>query len=227
MMTLMMSVAMETATVAADSNEVFNDTAEKMCPINFVRLSTGCYFFGNSNIWRTWCEAYLFCHTLNSYSARLVIIESTDEQNVIAAYLRTKHTPAEISTSDKAAAIYWIGLNDQLEEGNFIWHDTGKAPTYTYGEIMNLIIMWYLKIVFICLLLRIYIGMIIVAIKRAKLFVKQYSMCTLTYTYWGINQPNGGGIYSVCILFTTLINGTFVTYLSICIMLYASLYTMF
>ncbi len=132
MMTLMMSVAMETATVAADSNEVFNDTADKICPINFVRFSTGCYFFCNSNILRTWCEAYLFCHTLNSYSARLVIIESKDEQNAIAAYLRTKHTPAEISASDKAAAIYWIGLSDQLEEGNFIWHDTGKAPTYTY-----------------------------------------------------------------------------------------------
>ncbi len=100
-----------------------------ICPSQFVRLSTGCYFFSDSVTLGNWHEAYFYCHSLNS--SRLVIIESLEEQEAIVTYLKTQHTATELSPPYNKSASYWIGLTCQSQEGEFIWSETGMAPTYT------------------------------------------------------------------------------------------------
>ncbi len=97
---------MATITVPADTMATITVAADIRCHNHFVHLSTGCYFFSPSHELKSWHEAYHYCRTLHQGISRLVIIDSQQVQDVIVTYLKTQHTPAELSLTYITDASY-------------------------------------------------------------------------------------------------------------------------
>ena len=84
----------EMTTGAASETTIQTGSAEKVCPENSVRLSTGCYFFIKDKP-RTFLEGYTYCHQhITSFSTGVVTIESQQENDAIVNYLKTQHSPS-------------------------------------------------------------------------------------------------------------------------------------
>ncbi|XP_078329714.1 C-type lectin mosGCTL-1-like [Crassostrea virginica] len=93
----------------------------------WVLLSESCYLF--SDFVATWGDAIAIC---NAFNAKLLSVETSDENFLLDGYLQTKHPHAD---NDKIAADYWTGGNDIEKEGSFKWLATDQHFVYTYWMI--------------------------------------------------------------------------------------------
>ncbi|XP_039608883.1 low affinity immunoglobulin epsilon Fc receptor-like [Polypterus senegalus] len=80
-----------------------------VCPEGWLLFNLKCYFFSADTM--NWSSSRDMC---NSFGGRLVIIRSKEEQEFL---LKT------MSNKEEADKSYWIGLTDQVTEGQFIWVD--------------------------------------------------------------------------------------------------------
>ncbi|CAH1772722.1 unnamed protein product [Owenia fusiformis] len=99
-----------------------NTTVEK-CPPSSVQYEGTCYTFIKQQM--TWHQAELTCLTLGGH---LVAIETQSEQDFIVGYL---------DDNDMKGFDYWIGANDLIQEGQFIWVGTNKPLSYTTWADIN------------------------------------------------------------------------------------------
>ncbi|XP_039608774.1 C-type lectin domain family 6 member A-like [Polypterus senegalus] len=84
------------------------------CPVNWLLFNFKCYFISNDEM--NWWDSQNNCRSLDGH---LVIIESEEEQKFLVNKTRT---------SGHTDSYYWIGLSDQVTEGDFLWVD--GTPLY-------------------------------------------------------------------------------------------------
>ncbi|XP_062568493.1 perlucin-like protein [Saccostrea cucullata] len=87
------------------------------CPHGWVYNDSSCYAF-ISDYPMDWNEAMMYCRALQ---AKLVEIETASENGFLRLHL----------LDNKATGHYWIGLNDILSEGEWVWMSYQQTPTYT------------------------------------------------------------------------------------------------
>ena len=113
----------ELASVAMDIKKILQDAqgaknSSKVCPSEFlhrnVRLKS-CYFFSKTK--RTWANARDDCIRRGAY---LVEVESKEEDDFLRGIIMPE-----------GHANHWMGGNDLLREGQWVWHQSGKPLTYT------------------------------------------------------------------------------------------------
>ncbi|XP_039598345.1 CD209 antigen-like protein B, partial [Polypterus senegalus] len=93
---------------------VTNPTQEKtchVCPNDWVLFNSKCYFFSTDKL--TWQQSQKQCKKIRG---NLVIVENELEQT----FLNNR-----INTNECEDKVYWIGLNDQKTEGEFVWVGNG------------------------------------------------------------------------------------------------------
>ncbi|XP_046556518.1 perlucin-like protein [Haliotis rubra] len=86
------------------------------CPDGWVVYKNSCYSFNTT--WQPYDTAKAICKTYNSY---LVRIEDKDENNFISNFI----------LNFKSDFVAWFGANDKIQEGNWIWGDSGVKLTYS------------------------------------------------------------------------------------------------
>ncbi|XP_062568473.1 perlucin-like [Saccostrea cucullata] len=87
------------------------------CSHGWIRNGSSCYTF-ISDVQMDWAEAMLFCKSLK---ANLVEIETESENEYLRQHL--------LGIGSKGN--FWIGLNDILVEGEWVWMSTQQTPSYT------------------------------------------------------------------------------------------------
>merc|ERR1712088_1178603 len=92
------------------------------CAAPWTQLSTGCYRFHESQMTQT--EAKRFCEEEQGVSARLVEINSAEENRAIVAEMQRQN-----SFSRKIN--FWLGINDRHSEGDWVFESTGKSVKFT------------------------------------------------------------------------------------------------
>ncbi|XP_052761682.1 C-type lectin domain family 10 member A-like [Mya arenaria] len=85
------------------------------CPDGWMAFNTSCYLFAHDNM--HYVEAEKYCEHLHSHPVR---IDSQEESIFLTSFLADIKDP-----------YHWIGLNDDVIEGLWKWHDTDKVPTFT------------------------------------------------------------------------------------------------
>ena len=111
------------ATVATDIKEILTEVqATKkscfLCPSEFLYRNVqlrSCYFFSKTK--KTWANASDECIRRGAY---LVEVDSKEEDDFLRGIIMTG---SEI--------FHWMGSNDLLKEGQWMWHQSGKPFTYT------------------------------------------------------------------------------------------------
>merc|ERR1719350_1875603 len=95
---------------------------EKSCVAPWTQLSTGCYRFHESPM--TQSEAKKFCEEEQEVPARLVEIDSMEENRAIVA---------EIQERDffSRKIEFWLGITDRHSEGDWVLESTGKSVVFT------------------------------------------------------------------------------------------------
>eukprot|EP00105_Crassostrea_gigas_P010135 XP_011425311.1 PREDICTED: perlucin [Crassostrea gigas] len=93
-----------------------NAEAQTHCAGNWVSHGNSCYAF-ITTIKSSWIDAGAFCRNAN---AKLVEIESADEDNFLRAHLLASHTSEN----------FWIGGTDAMKEGNWVWMSTQDPLDY-------------------------------------------------------------------------------------------------
>merc|ERR1712210_259273 len=106
---------------------------EIVCEAPWTQLSTGCYRFHESPM--TQSEAKKFCEEEQQVPARLVEIDSAEENRAIVAEMQRRD-----SFSRKIN--FWLGITDRHSEGHWLLESTGKSVVFTdwnpkYGEPNN------------------------------------------------------------------------------------------
>ncbi|KAL4218161.1 hypothetical protein ACF0H5_022897 [Mactra antiquata] len=94
---------------------IFSVTEATDCPDLWIPYSGSCYRFGHQAL--TFFEAEHYCQ---QHNARLVHIESADENNFLKQEM-----------SQLIADRWWIGLSDDDIEGKFVWYGTTSKPEFT------------------------------------------------------------------------------------------------
>jgi len=92
------------------------------CAAPWTQLSTGCYRFHESPM--TQSEAKKFCEEEQGVPARLVEIDSAEENRAIVAEMQRQN-----SFSRKIN--FWLGINDRHSEGDWVFESTGKSVKFT------------------------------------------------------------------------------------------------
>merc|ERR1712062_231920 len=92
------------------------------CAAPWTQLSTGCYRFHESPMTQT--EAKKFCEEDQEVPARLVEIDSAEENRVINAEMQRRN-----SFSHKIN--FWLGITDRHSEGDWVHESTGKSVNFT------------------------------------------------------------------------------------------------
>ncbi|KAL4218163.1 C-type lectin (CTL) or carbohydrate-recognition domain (CRD) [Mactra antiquata] len=85
------------------------------CPNLWVTYNGECYRFTEMKM--TFVEAEHYCQ---QHNARLVHIESADENNFLKQEI-----------SQRIETHWWIGLSDDDIEGKFVWYGTDNVPEFT------------------------------------------------------------------------------------------------
>ena len=86
------------------------------CPPGFTlnpRLKS-CYHLSNGK--GTWEEAFKMCKVLGAY---LVEVQSKEEDDFLRAVMTVE-------------TAYWMGANDKVTEGVWVWKTSGERVTYTH-----------------------------------------------------------------------------------------------
>lgn len=98
-----------------------NERECQPCPTNWLVFQSSCYKFllSESNYWKTWSDSQTYCQNIN---AKLVVIESQDEQEFISNH--TKFYYDEYHG-------YWIGLGTTALNQGWSWTD-GSNLTIGY-----------------------------------------------------------------------------------------------
>merc|ERR1712020_40311 len=91
------------------------------CAAPWTQLSTGCYRFHESQMTQT--EAKRFCEEEQGVSARLVEINSAEENRAIVAEMQRQN-----SFSRKIN--FWLGINDRRSEGHWVHESTGRSVNF-------------------------------------------------------------------------------------------------
>ncbi|KAK7480212.1 hypothetical protein BaRGS_00028597 [Batillaria attramentaria] len=89
--------------------------AGQHCPNGWTYYGESCYFFGNEQT--TWINAKTICDTVHG---RLVEIDTAEENNFLVDRMK-QHSAQQL----------WIGLEDFVVEGNFVWASTQETPEYS------------------------------------------------------------------------------------------------
>jgi len=92
------------------------------CAAPWTQLSTGCYRFHESPM--TQSEAKKFCEEEQEVPARLVEIDSAEENRAIDAEMQRRN-----SFSQKIN--FWLGITDRHSEGDWVLESTGKSVNFT------------------------------------------------------------------------------------------------
>merc|ERR1711953_1055368 len=95
---------------------------KKSCAAPWTQLSTGCYRFHETPM--TQSEAKKFCEEEQEVPARLVEIDSAEENRAIVAEMQRQN-----SFSRKIN--FWLGINDRHSEGHWVLESTGKSVVFT------------------------------------------------------------------------------------------------
>merc|ERR1712154_46573 len=92
------------------------------CAAPWTQLSTGCYRFHDSAMGQS--EAKKFCEEEQEVPARLVEIDSMEENRAIIA---------EIQQRDffSRKIEFWLGITDRHSEGDWVLESTGKSVNFT------------------------------------------------------------------------------------------------
>merc|ERR1719264_2195240 len=93
-----------------------------ICEAPWTQLSTGCYRFHESPM--TQSEAKKFCEEEQEVPARLVEIDSAEENRAIVAEMQRQN-----SFSRKIN--FWLGINDRHSEGHWVLESTGESVVFT------------------------------------------------------------------------------------------------
>jgi len=93
-----------------------------VCPAPWTQLSTGCYRFHESQM--TQSEAKKFCEEEQQVPARLVEIDSAEENRAIVAEMQRRN-----SFSRKIN--FWLGITDRHSEGQWLLESTFKSVVFT------------------------------------------------------------------------------------------------
>ncbi|XP_017375761.1 C-type lectin domain family 17, member A isoform X16 [Cebus imitator] len=91
------------------------DCSRVTCPEGWLPFESKCYYFSPTT--KSWDGARMFCQ--ENYS-HLVIINSFAEHNFVAK-------------AHGSPRVYWLGLNDREQEGNWRWLD-GSPVTLSFWE---------------------------------------------------------------------------------------------
>merc|ERR1719430_1588379 len=95
---------------------------EIICAAPWTQLSTGCYRFHESPM--TQSEAQKFCEEEQQVPARLIEIESAEENRaIVAEIMRRKFHSQKIN--------FWLGITDRHSEGHWVLESTGKSVVFT------------------------------------------------------------------------------------------------
>ncbi|XP_058850010.1 C-type lectin domain family 4 member E-like isoform X2 [Acipenser ruthenus] len=89
----------------------------KACQVNWVLFNGKCYYFSTDRM--NWTSSRDNCTSLGGH---LVIIESEAEQEFIQSQVR------------RIRDFFWIGLSDEVTEGEFLWVDN-TPPSTTYWKV--------------------------------------------------------------------------------------------
>ena len=92
------------------------------CAAPWTQLSTGCYRFHESPM--TQIEAKKFCEEDQEVPARLVEIDSAEENRAIDAEMQRRN-----SFSQKIN--FWLGITDRQSEGDWVFESSGKSVVFT------------------------------------------------------------------------------------------------
>ncbi|KAK7483730.1 hypothetical protein BaRGS_00025051 [Batillaria attramentaria] len=89
-----------------------------MCNHGWVSHNTSCYLVKHELT--TWPDAKVICDVV---SAKLVEIETSEENNFLKGLLRENNLHSA-----------WIGLEDFVAEGEFVWSSSGQLAEYKNWE---------------------------------------------------------------------------------------------
>ncbi|KAK6477358.1 C-type lectin domain family 4 member E-like isoform X1 [Huso huso] len=89
----------------------------KACPQNWGLFNGKCYYFSTDRM--NWTSSR---HNCTSLGGHMVIIESDGEQEFIQSQVR------------RIGDFFWIGLSDEVTEGEFLWVDN-TPPSTTYWKV--------------------------------------------------------------------------------------------
>jgi hypothetical protein len=95
---------------------------ETICAGPWTQLSTGCYRFHESPM--TQIEAKKFCEEEQQVPARLVEIDSAEENRAIIDEIKRQNF---LSRKIK----FWLGITDRHSEGHWVLESTGKSVVFT------------------------------------------------------------------------------------------------
>ncbi|XP_048579859.1 uncharacterized protein LOC5521691 isoform X2 [Nematostella vectensis] len=96
---------------------------QSLCPVNWVPYKDSCYHFNTHQAQLvTWEKAYNVCQAAMPGSDLLSILEK-DEQQFIEQVL-----------SDRKSGDIWLGLNDRVSEGTFVWSDRSPVNYTNWGQ---------------------------------------------------------------------------------------------
>ena len=87
------------------------------CPSGWLTYNTSCYLFSSVHGMH-YVEAEHYC--IHHHDGHLVTIESAKENQFLRDYV------SRLKGED-----YWIGLTDELIEGDWKWESTGNTAVYT------------------------------------------------------------------------------------------------
>jgi len=90
-----------------------------ICEAPWTRLPTGCYRFHASPL--TQSEAKKFCEEEQEVAARLVEIDSEEENRAIVAEIKRRNF----------LLAFWLGITDRHSEGHWVLESTGKSVVFT------------------------------------------------------------------------------------------------
>merc|ERR1712062_646616 len=93
-----------------------------VCGAPWTQLSTGCYRFHETPM--TQSEAKKFCEEEQEVPARLVEIDSAEENRALMAEIKR-------SNFDLRQIEFWLGITDRHSEGDWVLESTGKSVVFT------------------------------------------------------------------------------------------------
>ncbi|XP_060589926.1 C-type lectin domain family 10 member A-like [Ruditapes philippinarum] len=94
---------------------IVKDYVASECPNGWTYYESSCYFFGHSDV--DFLDAERFC---SHYGAHLVSIETANEGTFVKSYLADLKDP-----------YHWIGLTDEIIEGQWKWQANDSTSNYT------------------------------------------------------------------------------------------------
>jgi len=100
----------------------FDPAPRFVCAPPWTLLSTGCYRFHEYPM--TQSEAKKFCEEEQEFPARLIEIDSAEENRAINAEMQRQNTFSRKIN-------FWLGITDRHFEGHWLLESTGKSVNFT------------------------------------------------------------------------------------------------